>query len=110
MTSKSRTPVTFLNSAGEIISNDPFYLAQQTLSKAGVEGKAPDFDVPGPYDKLTGDELKALAKEREISTKGFKKASQYRDALEEWDEAQENPDSDDDDSDESDSKGDSKAE
>ena len=86
--STEREPVTFLNSAGETISNDPLWLAQQTLSEAGVEGRKPDFDIAGPYDDLDGAQLKTLATERGIKTKGWRKASQFREALEEWDEVQ----------------------
>ena len=111
--STEREPVTFLNSAGETISNDPLWLAQQTLSANGVEGRKPDFDIAGPYDHLDGPELKALAKERGIKTTGWRKASLFREALEEWDEVQADADadadsdSDDDDSDDSDKSSDS---
>ena len=89
--------VTFLDSAGNVISNDPVWLARRTLAEAGVEGKAPDFDMAGPYDHLDGPELRALTKERGIVTKGWRKASQFRDALEAWDEENPPKDTDDDD-------------
>ena len=102
----SRKPVTFLDSNGNTISNDPLFLAQQTMAEAGVGGKAEDFDIPGPYDHITdGKELKALAKERGISTTGIRKASVFRDLLESWDEEHEN-DNDDSDSDDDESTGD----
>lgn len=88
--------VFFENSAGEKVSNDPRWHAQKTLASYGVEGKQ-DFDMPGEYDDLSGAELKALAKERGISAKGFRKASQYREALEAWDEEQEDSDESDED-------------
>lgn len=99
--------VTFLNSAGETVSNDPRWLARQTLESYGVGQKAEDFDVPGEYDDLEGPELKALAKERGISTKGFRRASQFREALEAWDEEQEMNSSGDSDSDSNESDDDS---
>ena len=100
--------VTFLDSSGNTISNDPVYLAQQTLSQAGVGGRE-DFDIPGPYDELTGDQLKAEVKKRGISARGFRKASQFREALEAWDEENEPEDESDadDESDDDEDSGDS---
>ena len=98
--------VTFLNSAGEEVSNDPRWHARKTLESYGGK-EVVDFDIPGPYDELEGAELKALTKERGIKTTGFRKASQFRDALEAWDDAQEEHDDDSDDSEGGDSSGDS---
>lgn len=91
--------VTFLNSAGEEISNDPRWLAEKTLSAYGVGQKAPDFEIAGPYDEITdGKELQALAKSRGIPIKGIRSATKIRELLEAWDD--ENPESDTDDDDE----------
>lgn len=96
MTKNSKSGyVTFLNSAGEEISNDPLWLAQKQLSDAGVEHySAPEFDVPGDYDEFDGAALKALAKERKISLVGIRKASAIRELLEQWDEDNESADGD----------------
>ena len=90
--------VTFLNSAGEEISNDPRWLAQKTLEQYGVERqKAPDFELAGPYDEITdGKELQALAKSRGIPIKGIRSATKIRELLEEWDDENPSEDSDDD--------------
>lgn len=102
--------VYFEDSQGNVFSNDPRWLARKTLNDLGVEDNNTDFDMPGPYDNLSGAELKALAKEREISTKGFRKASQYREALEAWDDKQSNSDDEVDDESGSNESGDSKDE
>ena len=97
--SKNDEFVTFQNSAGEEISNDPRWHAKRVLEEAGMS-KAEDFDIPGPYDSITdGKELKQLAKDRGISTVGIRKASVIRDLLEQWDEDQEKSEDDDSDSD-----------
>ena len=81
-------PVTFLDSEGNVISNDPIWQAQQLLGLNQPE----DEDLPGEYDDLTGAELKALAKERGISITGMKKTSELRAALEAWDAEQSSDD------------------
>ncbi len=94
--------VTFLNSAGEEISNDPRWLAEKTLREAGVGVGAADFDIEGAYDNLTGAELKAEVKKRGIKVQG-RKASDYRQALEDWDDEHSDEADDDDDSNSNDS-------
>lgn len=90
-------PVTFLNSAGEVISNDPIYLAQQQLAAAGlinpqvtpVVPVAHDDDELGEdsdedkvdYATLNGPQLKALAKERGVDIKGLRTVGEVRKAL-----------------------------
>lgn len=104
---KNNDYVTFLNSAGEEISNDPRWLAEKTLREAGV-GQAEDFDISGAYDELSGAELKAEVKKRGIKVQG-RKASDYRQALEDWDDehADETEEPDSNDSDDDDNSGDS---
>lgn len=82
-------PVVFENSRGEIISNDPIYIAQKRLQDAGLlPTQQEDESLIGvEYKGLTAAELIALAKERGISTKGLTKASQLRAKLIEADEA-----------------------
>lgn len=76
-------PVTFTNSLGEVISNDPIFLAQQTLARAGMGASDADQSIDGdnPYADLGGKELKALAKERGVDITGLKTLGQVRDAL-----------------------------
>lgn len=107
MANETEQEVVFLNSAGEEVSNDPRWLARKTLAAYGGTTKAADFDIPGPYDHLDGVELKALTKDRGISTKGFRKASQFRDVLEAWDEEHDDEADSDDESDDSNKSSDS---
>lgn len=78
-------PVTFENSLGETISNDPIFLAQRTLKAAGLTGatRPDDHDeyMPSAYDELGGKELKALASERGVDIAGLKTVGQVREAL-----------------------------
>ena len=101
-------PVIFEDSAGNIISNDPIYLAQKTLEAAGVsfENSQPneladaakqaakteetpaetveeslDDDGNRDYDELDGKGLMSLASERGVDITGLKKVAQVREAL-----------------------------
>lgn len=84
--------VTFKNSLGETISNDPIFLAQRTLAAAGISGKVDDsgdaFDE-NPYSDLKAAELKELAKERGVDIKGLKTVGDVRNALVAADDAEE---------------------
>lgn len=102
--------VVFEDHEGNEISNDPRWLAQRTLKRAGIgndsndsaelkariaeleaqlAGKSEDDedDTAGTkddgddYDKLGGKELKALAAERGVDITGLTKVGQVRDAL-----------------------------
>lgn len=78
MSSKSKyVPVVFENSLGETISNDPIFLAQQTLAAAGIALQAEEDDSEETltvepatqvedYKSLDGAALKALAAERGV--------------------------------------------
>ena len=109
--------VTFLNSAGEEISNDPRWLAKKNLANsgtdvdalqaenealkarlaaleagatddsAGVDEDEAQKDDGDDYDKLDGKALKALAGERGVDIKGMTKVSEVRAALREADKA-----------------------
>lgn len=100
-------PVLFEDSRGNVFSNDPIWLAQQTLAKAGMtvgaavpvvaspEHPADDSDdsldddtEESPYAELGGKELKALANERGVDITGLTKVGQVRDALTAADEAE----------------------
>lgn len=103
--------VVFLDSAGNEISNDPIWHAQKRLAEAGLgDGPTPqvgvavgipavplgasdddsidsatpaDLDSSGnrTYKELNGQELQALAKERNVDITGLKKVGEVRDAL-----------------------------
>ena len=94
--------VTFEDSAGNVISNDPRYHALKTLedsgisfadsqpetlaakaaekAQAGVENTSSAKSGPENYEDVKGKDLGKLAKDREIEIKGLK-ASQVRAAL-----------------------------
>lgn len=85
-------PVTFEDSQGNTISNDPIWLAQQTLKAAGIgdepeteaEAEAEvdeDIDKPADYKDLDAPALKALASERGVDLTGLKKVSEVRAAI-----------------------------
>lgn len=88
--SNSYKPVTFLNSKGEVISNDPVYLAQQTLAAANISmgsnsGDDRDdsedlLDETPDYTHLKGKDLGQYARERGVDIKGLK-AGEVRQAL-----------------------------
>lgn len=86
-------PVTFENSLGETISNDPIFLAQRTLEAAGVTsgaerpGDHEDY-MPTDYDDMDSKELKALSLERGVDIKGLKTVGQVRAALVAADDAE----------------------
>ena len=107
--------VTFLNSAGEEVSNDPRWLAKRNLANSGTDvdalqaenealkarlaalesgdtsdGVDEDKDTKedgDDYDKMDGKALKALAAERGVDIKGMTKVSEVRAALREADKA-----------------------
>ena len=109
--------VTFLNSAGEEVSNDPRWLAKKNLANsgtdvdalqaenealkarlaaletgatddsAGVDEDEAQKDDGDDYDKLDGKALKALAGERGVDIKGMTKVSEVRAALREADKS-----------------------
>ena len=109
--------VTFLNSAGDEISNDPRWLAKKNLANsgtdvdalqaenealkarlaaleasttddsAGVDEDEAQKDDGDDYDKLDGKALKALAGERGVDIKGMTKVSEVRAALREADKS-----------------------
>lgn len=92
MAKQQYKPVTFLNSRGETISNDPVWKAQQTIQAAGADNgasdddnldKEPQLDADGnrTYGELDGKELKALAEERGVDISGLKKVGEVRQAL-----------------------------
>lgn len=96
-------PVTFENSLGETISNDPIFLAQRTLEAAGLGASAGRAPTDGdeaidleqyPYADLKGAELKALASERGVDITGLKTVGEVRKALSDADEAAAAEDSD----------------
>lgn len=93
--SEKYIPVTFENSLGETISNDPIFLAQRTLKAAGLTGatRPDDHDeyMPTAYDELSGKDLKALALERGVDITGLKTVGQVREALTAADEAATTP-------------------
>lgn len=81
-------PVLFENSRGETISNDPVYLAQQTLDQysGGNTGNGDDEAIDtSPYADMNGRDLKAAAKERGVDISGMKTVGEVRRALEEDD-------------------------
>lgn len=95
-------PVTFENSLGEIISNDPVFHAQRTLEAYGVDndsrvpavhrekGPADDAEFDdNPYAYMDQKALKALAIERNISLKGLKTLGEVRAAFAAADEVEE---------------------
>lgn len=107
------TPVTFLDSEGNEISNDPVWLARRTLAQHGVEditetstekasaeaeatSTSDDESIAEDYSKFDGKQLKELAKERDISIKGLKTVGEVRQALIAADAATEDEDEDDD--------------
>lgn len=77
--SKTET-VTFLNSRGEVISNDPVWKAQQLL---GIKPDDSDEEMldENPYANMTARELKDLAAERGVDISGLKKVGEVREAL-----------------------------
>ena len=72
--------VTFLNSRGEVISNDPVWKAQQLL---GIKPDDSDDEMPeeNPYANMSARELKELAAERGVDISGLKRVGEVRDAL-----------------------------
>lgn len=101
-------PVTFENSLGETISNDPYFLAQRTMEQyaalpaeqqgmhapkgAGSDDSDEDIDngdTPSekPYADLKGPALKALAADRGVDISGLTKVGEVRAALVADDEA-----------------------
>lgn len=81
-------PVTFLNSRGETISNDPVFRAQQIMAGVKVDDSNEDItteqvDENGKrtYGELDAKELKALASERGVDISGLKKVGEVRKAL-----------------------------
>lgn len=97
--------VTFENSLGETVSNDPNYLAKERLEAAGIQvggaSTPSDHDeaITTPYDELKQQELKDLAKERGVDLKGAKTVGDLRQRLVDADDAAEDEDEDDSDSD-----------
>lgn len=90
-------PVIFENSLGEIISNDPVYLAQRTLARAGInygstastdDDDAIDDVEVSPYAELKGAALKAAAADKGVDIKGLKTVGEVRAALTAHDEAE----------------------
>jgi pyruvate/2-oxoglutarate dehydrogenase complex dihydrolipoamide acyltransferase (E2) component len=83
-------PVIFENSRGDIISNDPVYLAQQTIDAytGGNSSNGDDEAIDtSPYADMNGRDLKAAAKERGVDISGMKTVGEVRRALEEDDAA-----------------------
>lgn len=83
-------PVLFENSKGETISNDPVYLAQQTIDQysGANSGNGDDEAIDtSPYADMNGRDLKAAAKERGVDISGMKTVGEVRRALEEDDAA-----------------------
>ena len=80
MSKSTHEPVTFLNSRGEVITNDPILRAQQLL---GIDPSADDSDeeIGDEFEDLGGKELKALAKEREVDISGLRTVGEVREAL-----------------------------
>lgn len=100
-------PVVFEDSQGNVISNDPVFLAQRTLRAAGItlEDQSPktqsattssddssesieetseeDRDESGArtYKELKGGDLKAYANERGVDITGMKTVGEVREAL-----------------------------
>lgn len=101
MATETYEPVTFENSLGETISNDPIYLAQKTLENAGIafnqsqpaqlaaaqaaaaddSDEDLDEDEATDYSKLGQKELKELADERGVDISSAKKVGEVRQLL-----------------------------
>ena len=84
--------VTFEDSSGNTISNDPNYLALERLKAAGIstEGGARtpadhDEELTTPYDHLKQTELKDLAKKHGVDIKGVKTLGELRGRLDDAD-------------------------
>lgn len=82
--------VTFLNSRGEVISNDPVWKAQQLL---GIKPDDSNDEMPeeNPYANMSARELKDLAAERGVDISGLKRVGEVRDALAAADKAESAP-------------------
>lgn len=100
MTNSDYEPVVFENSLGEIISNDPVFLARQTLEAAGMtiqqavqqapESRPDDSEenlgddnteTPEDYKGFKGPELKKLAELKGVDISSFTKVGEVRAAL-----------------------------
>lgn len=91
------TPVTFLNSRGEVITNDPVVKAQMLLGISTPAGASDEEEIDtDPYNSLKGAELKTLAAERGVDIKGLKTVGEVRDALREADKEEESAGEDED--------------
>ena len=121
MSDNKYEPVTFEDSEGNVISNDPVWLAKQTLKQYGVEEQSTEASAPAAsettqtastsddesmvedYAKFDGAALKKLAKERNVDIKGLKTVGEVRQALIAADAAtdEDEDDEDDNESDES---------
>ena len=81
-------PVTFLNSQGETITNDPVLLAQQRIdSITGVDSTKRDDSNDeveqddNPISSMSGGELKEYAKANGIDIKGLKTVGEVRERI-----------------------------